>query len=74
MRNRHRLLSVLFLVLLAGASPTTEEPVLWTYENKLTPIADAGPLLADYPEFVEPVRNKERFQACLLYTSDAADE
>ena len=73
MRNRHWLLSVLFLVLLAGASPTTEEPVLWTYENKLTPIADAGPLLADYPEFVEPVRNKERFQAPALINDLQAD-
>src|SRR5687768_8156554 len=33
------------------------------YENRLTPISDPKPLLADYPEFIEPVKELKRFEA-----------
>ena len=36
------------------------------YENSLTPIKDPKPLLADYPEFVQPVIESQRFEAPLL--------
>jgi nicotinamidase-related amidase len=36
------------------------------YDNRLTPITQADPLLADYPEFVEPIRETARFQAAAL--------
>ena len=31
--------------------------------TRLTPLVDPKPLLADYPEFVEPVREVARFEA-----------
>src|SRR4051812_42255776 len=34
-----------------------------TYSNRLTPIQDPQPLLADHPEFFEPVRERARFEA-----------
>src|SRR5579859_7960734 len=73
MRIRRKLLMALLLVLAAGPSQTGEKPVLRTYINKLTPIADAGPLLADNPDYVEPVKNKNRFQAPPLVDDVRAD-
>ncbi len=49
------------------------EPVLRTYDNRLTPIKDPKPLLADYPEFVEPVRELLRFEAPVLVDDEGAD-
>jgi nicotinamidase-related amidase len=43
------------------------------YENKLTPIRDPAPLLADHPEFVEPIRETARFEAPLLVDDPDAD-
>ncbi len=43
------------------------------YENRLTPIADPKPLLADYPRFVEPIRETVRFEAPALVDDPGAD-
>jgi nicotinamidase-related amidase len=43
------------------------------YENRLTPLVDAQPLLGDYPEFIEPVREVARFEAPLLVADQGAD-
>jgi hypothetical protein len=43
------------------------------YENRLTVIANPTPLLADYPEFVEPIRNQKRFEAPVLVDEEDAD-
>jgi hypothetical protein len=43
------------------------------YENRLTPVADPKPLLADHPEFVEPVREVVRFEAPILVDEKDAD-
>ncbi len=43
------------------------------YENRLTPIADPKPLLADHPEFVEPIRETARFEAPPLIDDPEAD-
>jgi hypothetical protein len=43
------------------------------YENRLTPIADPKPLLADYPRFVEPIRETARFEAPTLVDDPGAD-
>lgn len=37
-----------------------------TYDNTLTPIKDPKPLLADFPQFVEPVIESKRFEAARL--------
>ncbi len=52
-----------------AAEPTS----LRTYENRLTRLIDAPPLLADYPEFVEPVRESVRYEAPLLVDDEGAD-
>jgi hypothetical protein len=43
------------------------------YENRLTPIANPQPLLADHPDFVEPVRDTRRFEAPMLVQDADAD-
>jgi nicotinamidase-related amidase len=43
------------------------------YLNRLTPIANPQPLLADFPEFVQPVVESRRFEAPRLVDDDAAD-
>ena len=43
------------------------------YRNQLTPIADPRPLLADYPQWVEPIRETRRFEAPILVDDPGAD-
>ena len=64
------------LVLLAGlAAPlqADDPPGRRTYENRLMPLANPGPLLADHPEFVEPIRETHRFEAPVLVDDKDAD-
>lgn len=44
-----------------------------TYENVLTPIADPTPLLADFPQYVEPVVEQRRFEAARLVDDPDGD-
>lgn len=44
-----------------------------TYENRLVPLRDPPPLLADYPQFVQPVRELARYEAPLLVDDAGAD-
>lgn len=44
-----------------------------TYENRLTPITDPKPILADHPEFVEPITETARFEGPILVDDEAAD-
>lgn len=44
-----------------------------TYQNRLVPIRDPKPLLADHPEFIEPVREEARFEAAALVNDRDAD-
>jgi Isochorismatase family len=55
-----------------GDEPLTSTRV---YENRLKPIAnpEARPILADYPQFVEPVREVARFEAPTLGNDPGAD-
>jgi nicotinamidase-related amidase len=43
------------------------------YQNHLTPIANPKPLLADHPEFIEPVREVTHYEAPALVDDDGAD-
>lgn len=43
------------------------------YDNRLIPIKHAAPLLADHPEWVEPIRETNRFEASILIDDDNAD-
>jgi hypothetical protein len=44
-----------------------------TYENKLTPIKKPKALLADYPEWVEPIRETNRWEAAAIVNDENAD-
>ena len=65
--RRANILAGLFLLMftsaLAPAQPTPEQRM---YPNKLTRVAHPQPILADYPEFVEPVREMTRWEAPAL--------
>lgn len=57
-----------------AASPTTAAPVATReYDNALTPIRDPKPLLADFPQYVEPVIESRRFEAARLVDDADAD-
>lgn len=44
-----------------------------TYENKLTPIRRPKPLLADHPEWVEPIRETHRWEAPAIVNDPESD-
>jgi hypothetical protein len=51
------------LLLLVWSGARADEPAHRVYENRLTPIKEPRPLLADHPEFVEAIREPSRFEA-----------
>jgi hypothetical protein len=57
-----------FVNLAAAQNPTTR-----VYDNKLTPIKNPKPLLADYPEFVQPVIESQRLEAPMLVDDENAN-
>jgi len=67
--------SAWLLIAILAASTTTlaDGPAKRSYDNRLTRLADPGPLLADHPEFVEPVRETVRYEAPLLVDDPDAD-
>jgi nicotinamidase-related amidase len=67
MLDRRTLLAGASLALLPGPAAAR------TYRNRLTPIPDPKPLLADHPQFVEPIRETARFEAPILVDDDGAD-
>jgi len=56
---------------IVATSPAQEQTR--TYRNKLTPIENAQPLLADHPEFIQPIEDLRRFEAPLLVDDEGAD-
>src|SRR5438309_10826576 len=62
-------LAIIVLVVLAGRATAEDRP----YQNRLKPIPDAKPLLADHPEFIEPVREVTRYEAPVLVDDAGAD-
>jgi nicotinamidase-related amidase len=67
---RHLLVALVSWILLL---PSVSAQDARRYENRLTPIKDAKPLLADHPEFVEPVEELTRFEAPILVDDAVAD-
>jgi hypothetical protein len=64
------------LVSLAAAlalAQTPDRSGTRVYENTLTPIKDPKPILADHPQYVEPVRETARFEAPVLVDDPGAD-
>jgi nicotinamidase-related amidase len=66
----HRFLTLVAIVLFVGTAAAQETR---KYENRLTPIKDAKPLLADHPDFIEPIKELTRYEAPLLVDDDDAD-
>ena len=56
-----------------GATQQADGGAKRVYENRLTPIANPAPLLADCPEFVQPVVEVRRFEAPPLLDEEGAD-
>jgi nicotinamidase-related amidase len=71
-RGLSALILVTALVSVAGFSAELS-PTTRTYQNRLTPIKNPRPLLADHPEWVEPIRETNRFEAPVLVADAAAD-
>ena len=63
------------LLLIATPHPSiAEEPsTTRVYQNRLTPISNPQPLLADHPEFVQPVEELVRFEAPILINDPNGD-
>jgi hypothetical protein len=55
----------------AADAPSPEPPR--NYDNRLKPVTDPKPLLADHPEFVEPVREERRYEAAAVVDDPGAD-
>lgn len=53
-----------------GAEPA---PGSRTYSNRLTLLKDPKPLLADHPEFIEPIRELTRYEAPILVEDERGD-
>jgi hypothetical protein len=67
----HRLVPALAaLLLFDGLAPAQQTR---KYDNRLTPLKDPPPLLADYPDFIEPIKEVTRFEAPLLVDGPGAD-
>jgi hypothetical protein len=58
---------------LAGAVPEGPTGGTRTYANRLTPLTDPRPILADYPQFVAPIEETARFEAPVLVNDPEAD-
>src|SRR5262245_53153804 len=73
-KNRGGFLGLIALMgLTAAVQVQAGEESTRVYENRLTPIADPKPILADFPQFVEPVREVARFEAPALVDDLGAD-
>lgn len=57
----------------AQAEPSQAESAERVYQNVLKPLENPRPLLADFPEWVEPVRETRRFEAPILVDDPGAD-
>ena len=64
-------LATLVMLALASASAFAQEKR--TYDNRLVRLHNPKPLLADHPEFIEPVTEEARFEAPLLVDDPGAD-
>ena len=54
------------LAILSKSADGEERSKQCVYVNLLTPIKTPQPLLADHPEFIEPIRESNRYEAATL--------
>ena len=72
---RFSLWIMVLAIALTGAFAACEDtaPAKRTYANRLTRIENPKPLLADYPEFFEPIIEQAHFEAPAVVVDEAAD-
>src|SRR5262245_59521445 len=73
MRSRRILPLAMIVTSAFSMVALAEEQTIRSYENRLTLLDNPPPLLADYPEFVEPVRELRRYEAPILVNDEGAD-
>src|SRR5262249_2146687 len=67
----HRVCCTLAGLFLLVAGVTAQETR--NYQNRLTLLENPKPILADHPEFFEPIKERARFEAPLLVDDVGAD-
>lgn len=70
-----RFVGVILVLCLTGSDLETrgeESKAGRSYQNRLTLIKDAKPILADHPEFVQPVQDVKRYEAPPLLDQEGA--
>lgn len=73
LKRSRNLCILLIIVEAASTSVLAQEQQTRVYENRLTPIKNPKPLLADYPEFIQPVVESKRFEAPTLVDDENGD-
>jgi nicotinamidase-related amidase len=69
-----RTLSISTIALLGiSVSVCADEQPVRVYQNRLKKLENPAPILADHPEYVEPIEEEARFEAPLLVNDDGAD-
>ncbi|MEC7555926.1 MAG: isochorismatase family protein [Planctomycetota bacterium] len=71
--HRHLLLACLSISLVSPAMTEQPDKPTRVYSNQLTPIKNPKPLLADHPEFFEPIIEQAHFEAPALVVDETAD-
>ncbi|WP_299467387.1 isochorismatase family protein [uncultured Gimesia sp.] len=75
MKGTRFIIFSLMFVLLVSAEPHNSfaDDEIRTYQNTLNRLHQPAPLLADYPEFIQPIEEVRRFEAPILVNDDDAD-
>jgi isochorismate hydrolase len=68
-----RMLAGLAALLMSVPMAVAEEPATRTYRNELRLLENPEPLLADHPEFVQPIEELRRFEAPPILVEKDAD-
>ena len=71
--NSAKLFFHLLVTALATSSCFAEPPPTRSYKNELRLLKDPPPLLADHPEFVQPIIERRRYEAPMLVNDAEAD-
>ena len=72
-RSRRAWIALSLLAFSMASTARAEDDGTRVYENRLTPITHPQPILADFPQFVEPIRETARFEAPMLVDDPQAD-
>jgi hypothetical protein len=70
---RQRCLLALFIVFAIAVPAPTQEKSPRVYDNRLTRLKDPPALLADHPDYIEPIKTGPRFEAPRLIDDADAD-